>query len=114
MPPEVAPKILASRIQRMKACHRCQSPWAEPGQPGFNNTCASCGMALHACANCRFYVPKGQVRCLVPGTERILDFRAGNRCKAFEFLDGTLAPRQTAAEGHDDPRAAFERLFKKP
>ena len=98
----------------MKACHRCQTPWAELGPPGYNNTCAKCGMALHACANCRFYIPKGNVRCLVPGVEHLLDFRAGNKCKSFDFLDAALGTPTLDANAGEDPKVAFERLFKNP
>jgi len=83
----------------MKFCHRCRTAWSEPGQPGFNNTCAHCGIALHACSNCRWYVHKGKVRCLKPGAPEILDAAAANRCNLFEFLsvDQTIVTRADAA-----------------
>ncbi len=77
-------------------------------------------MALHACANCRHFVSKGQVRCMIPGTERVLDWRAGNRCKSFEFsnVSGNMpkSPEETwiakAAEGGGSARDVWNNLFK--
>jgi hypothetical protein len=101
----------------MKVCHRCRTAWTESGQPGFNNTCAGCGMSLHACANCRWHVPQSRkLRCLKPGTPAVSDANAGNRCPAFEFLvmDAAVAVRAASAEGDRSgrtPREQWERLF---
>jgi hypothetical protein len=110
----------------MKSCHRCQAPWEEPGQPGFNNTCSRCGMPLHACANCVQFVPRGQIRCLLPEVPMVQDPTAGNRCARFEFARaGTLSAARGPAVAPagfgggngariHDPAAArrqFEQLF---
>ena len=50
----------------MKVCHRCHAPWQDPGQPGFNNTCGQCGIPLHSCGNCTYFVRSGQIRCTIP------------------------------------------------
>ena len=102
----------------MKLCHRCSHPFTEPGQPGFNNTCPKCGISLHACGNCRSFVPRGNVRCLIPGTERVVDHSAANRCQQFEFVDVAQAsaegsqtpPREQPAMA--DPRDQWKNLFK--
>lgn len=93
----------------MKACHRCKTVWAEPGQPGFNNTCSKCGISLHACMNCMHHVSTGSVRCLVEGAALVQDPGAGNRCSHFDF-----APLAAAAEaaGEMAAEATFGRAVK--
>jgi hypothetical protein len=78
----------------MKVCHRCHAPWSEPGQPGFNNTCGQCGIPLHSCGNCSFFVRSGQIRCTIPQAERVLDWQSGNRCRHFEFQEISVAIAQ--------------------
>ncbi len=82
----------------MHLCNRCHVPWAGPDQPGFNNTCEGCGVALHACANCAHYRPRAQLRCDVMGTEQVLDGSASNKCEAFKFRHA-LAGEASAAAG---------------
>jgi hypothetical protein len=80
----------------MRACHRCKAPWEEPAQPGFNNLCR-CGMPLHACRNCRHFVARGPLRCMVPDVPRVLDPHAANRCSSFEFIVAAGAEAETGA-----------------
>ena len=71
-------------------------------------------MSLHACGNCRHFVSRGAVRCLLPGTERVLDHQAANRCLGFEFASVAQAPERSQAAGAGDlnPRARWDSLFK--
>jgi len=62
-------------------------------------------MPLHACVNCRHYVPRGTLRCLVPDAPRILDPKAANRCTAFAFVERSQAEIQGAADGFDAGRS---------
>lgn len=84
----------------MKACHRCGAAWDEPGQPGFNNTCGKCGMPLHACSNCRNFVSRGAIRCMLPAAPQILDPKAANRCTYFDFSLEAAAPVAAEAIQH--------------
>ncbi len=87
-------------------------------------------MALHACANCVHFVPRGQVRCLVPNVAIVQDPLGSNRCLHFDFARAgqihqmpagmpavAVAPRTTThfQPGKiNDPAAArrhFEQLF---
>lgn len=102
----------------MKACHRCKTAYEELGQPGFNNTCARCGMSLHSCANCVHFVPRGSIRCLVPTAEPVLDPQAGNRCKSFEFAQSER-PKEAQAQaaavtGRSSTPPSFERTAADP
>ncbi len=75
-------------------------------------------MSLHACENCRYFVPRGQIRCLIPNTERILDARAGNRCNSFDFQETTTGAKTEGAasmNGQSNPQSArevWESFFK--
>lgn len=104
----------------MRRCHKCGQAYKEPAQPGFNNLCA-CGTALHACANCQHYVPKGKLWCLKPGMPEIRDPAAANRCNGFEFCSdhreggsGPIGPRTTGGldDGPDAARKRWEDLFR--
>jgi hypothetical protein len=102
----------------MKVCHRCHSPWRDPGPPGFNNTCAKCGISVHACGNCAYYLRSGPVRCTVPDASRILDWQAGNRCKHFEFQDVSIAVAEAVPTVHANgngpsARDRWNQLFSK-
>jgi hypothetical protein len=74
-------------------------------------------MALHSCANCRWFVSTSRkVRCLKPGAPTILDASSGNRCNAFEFsdVDAAVAARAASAGNSLDaptPKQSWERLF---
>lgn len=98
----------------MRSCHRCGTPWTESWEPGFNNTCQRCGIALHACANCRHYVSRGAVRCMLPEAPRIRDPQAANDCRLFEFLQSSVSAEGggaggTAGEREDGGHSARER-----
>lgn len=104
----------------MRVCHRCTTPYNESGQPGYNNTCARCGMPLHACANCRQFVKRGSVRCLVPEAPPVVDPQASNRCRWFEFItdrtqSATPPPQEPRRGGGkldaDEARQAWDQLF---
>ena len=82
-------------------------------------------MPLHACMNCRHYVPRGALRCLLPGAPRVLDAKAANKCSLFEFVNRTEAVAKEAAAAfesgngdstptHDtrSPRDRWESLFE--
>lgn len=79
-------------------------------------------MSLHSCANCIHFLPKGQIRCMIEGVEPVLDPKAGNRCKRFEFVNAdrvTPARQQEAVFGGSGPgqmdpataRRRWEQLF---
>ena len=104
----------------MHICNRCNTPWSETEQPGFNNTCEGCGMALHACVNCDHYRARAQVRCDEIGTDQILDGAASNQCDSFKFRHSLAGEAEASAEGgssmpDDDNRPngrdGWEKLF---
>lgn len=74
-------------------------------------------MPLHACRNCRQFVDRGPVRCMVPEAPRVLDPHAANRCPTFEFAfagegNGTLqAAVAKEPMDHRSARQRWDQLF---
>jgi hypothetical protein len=75
--------------------------------------CAKCGFELHSCKQCAYFETSSRFECTQPIAERITNKNARNDCSYF-------APRMTVekqtkpgASRPDDPRAAFENLFRK-
>lgn len=73
--------------------------------------CPACRAPLHTCSHCRHFDPSAPKECREPVAERIAKKSAANLCALF-------APRtaqEFAAEPTrppDDPRSAFDALFK--
>lgn len=97
--------------------------------PGFdpNGKCPKCQAELHCCKQCRFFDSGAQFECTQPIPERISPKDAKNDCKFYEFrmtIEKDTAPTSyaqpsagpAAPPAHvrsNDPRQAFEDLFKK-
>ena len=96
----------------MKICHRCDQAWLEPSPPAFNNTCSRCGMPLHACANCRYFISRGNIRCLVPDAPRVLNAKEGNQCRSFDFADTRAGGGGATAREEAKGREAWDQLFQ--
>ena len=89
--------------------------------------CPKCGFELHCCKQCRFFDSGAQFECTQPVPERISPKDAKNDCKFYEFrmtIEKDTAPTTyaqpsatpAAPPAHirsNDPRQAFEDLFKK-
>lgn len=93
----------------MKKCHRCQAEWKGLSQPHFREACA-CGLALHACLNCRHYDASRRYECLEPVDDRIGDKAAFNLCESFQFADRSDSAK-TDAEKKAEARRKFDGLF---
>jgi hypothetical protein len=75
--------------------------------------CGHCGFELHSCKQCAHFETSSLFECTQPITERIANKNARNNCSYY-------APRMTvekqtkpSATRPDDPRKAFENLFRK-
>ncbi|MBI3939395.1 MAG: hypothetical protein HY315_01045 [Acidobacteria bacterium] len=87
---------------------------------GFDAQCSKCSAALHSCKNCVHFDPNSRFECTEPVEARIPKKDARNECTFFETrtrvekeITTAMSGRRPAAAPTDDPRAAFERLFKK-
>ena len=79
---------------------------------GFSQ-CPKCRAELHACQQCAHFAPGQRFECIQPVPERISDKRARNECTFFS-LRATVERETSAGSGRaDDPRSAFNDLFKK-
>ncbi len=80
--------------------------------------CPECSADLHTCKNCVFFDPASRFECSQPIPERVAPKDERNECELFEArttVEKSTGEKTTSAPrsaGHD-PRAAFERLFKK-
>lgn len=75
--------------------------------------CPRCGFELHSCKQCTHFDPSARFECTQPITARIPKKDGPNECSYFSprmTLERQTSPDSSAP---DDPRKAFEALFKK-
>lgn len=75
--------------------------------------CPKCTSELHACQQCTHFAPGRRFECTQPVPERIADKRARNECTLFSLRATVERETSSGAGRSDDPRRAFENLFKK-
>jgi hypothetical protein len=75
--------------------------------------CSRCGFELHSCKQCVYFDTSARFECTQPIRERITKKDAKNECTFY--APRTTVERQTSPgySRADDPRKAFENLFKK-
>lgn len=75
--------------------------------------CARCGFELHSCKQCAYFETSSRFECTQPIPERIAKKDAKNTCTFY--APRMTVEKQTSPEASrpDDPRKAFESLFKK-
>jgi hypothetical protein len=95
-------------VSRCAQCGRVLPTGFDP-----QGRCPHCGFELHCCKQCAHFDTSARFECNQPITARIVKKDARNEC-------GFYAPRvtlekQTSPDSArpDDPRKAFEALFKK-
>ena len=97
-------------------CARCGHELAEP-DISTDTTCSSCGDSLHSCSNCTFFNTGSRFECQKPITARVESKTKANECKFFKpkaVRDLKIETKGKAGGGSsNDPRAAFDALFKK-
>ncbi|HSX10372.1 MAG TPA: hypothetical protein VLF94_01460 [Chlamydiales bacterium] len=71
----------------------------------FRMVCPHCGIDLHTCTNCRYYMPGKPNDCAVPGTEFIRDREAANFCEDFKV--------KIDSPDRNQDKKKFDSLFKK-
>jgi hypothetical protein len=75
--------------------------------------CPQCHAELHSCRQCAHFNTSARFECTQPITTRIPRKTIKNDCSYYS--PRVTVERQTSpdAKGGDDPRKAFESLFKK-
>jgi predicted RNA-binding Zn-ribbon protein involved in translation (DUF1610 family) len=81
-------------------------------------TCPGCGDPLHSCTNCTHFNTAARFECRKPIPARVESKTKANACEFFEPKSvRELGPKNAAGPGApsnpNDPRAAFDALFKK-
>jgi len=79
----------------------------------FDSPCPKCNADLHTCKNCLYFDPRSRFECTQPIPERIPRKDVRNQCEYFEARKVVERETTTAASKIEDPRAAFDRLFRK-
>ncbi|HEX2583016.1 MAG TPA: hypothetical protein VHL30_02760 [Chlamydiales bacterium] len=93
-------------------CHKLIS--SPPLKMGFRAECPHCGIDLHTCTGCRYYVLGKPNDCSVPNTEFIRDREAMNFCEEFapKISPDLPQPPQRTILGETPPKKDFKSLFK--
>ena len=90
-------------------CSQCGNPGLS--DIGADSRCPRCGTDLHACAQCASFDPGSRFECMETTlTARVAPKNARNTCPLF--APRTTVERETTAPRTDDPRKAFDDLFK--
>jgi len=78
-----------------------------------DSRCSKCGADLHSCKNCVHFDPGARFECTQPINARIARKDLRNECEFFEARKTVERETTTSPSNISDPRAAFDRLFKK-
>mgnify|MGYP001813692380 CR=1 FL=1 len=85
-------------------------------------TCPGCQSPLHSCSNCSFFDTGARFECRKPREARVESKTKANDCELFQpkaVRDLGLKPSESGRSdgpggtNPNDPRAAFDALFKK-
>jgi hypothetical protein len=103
--PQMPSKHLISR------CARCGKVLAAGFDP--SGRCPHCGFELHSCKQCAHFDTSARFECTKPILARIPKKDARNECTFYS--PRVTLERQTSRDSSpgNDPRKAFEALFKK-
>ncbi len=73
--------------------------------------CPACQADLHTCTNCAFFDPASRFECSQTILKRVSPKDKANDCEHFEART-SVEKQTTSSPEHEDPRDAFDRLFK--
>ena len=107
-----SPKMMA--FQGVVRCAMCGARVEILGI-SVDTTCPSCGSDLRTCRNCTSFDPGARFECRADVHLRVPNKTVRTECAAFS-AKRTVEKKTGEARGSgesDDPRAAFDRLFKK-
>ena len=95
-------------------CHNCGRNVHAFGAITSETACPNCNAPLHCCRACRHFDTGARWECRAEIPERVPDKGKTNSCTFFEarlVLDAT--GKRTATPASNDPKSAFENLFKR-
>ncbi len=107
--PRFPPRITVAR------CANCGGLLPKGIDP--KEQCPKCGFELHCCKQCVHFDTAARWECTQPIPARVVPKDAKNECTFYEIRMSsereTTSSSPVATARPDDPRQAFERLFKK-
>ena len=92
------------------SCAVCGHHQPAPSPDDTVASCASCDAALHSCSHCRHFDTAARFQCRAPIEAPVASKTAGNECPHFEPKVALTFDEDRPSA--DDPRAAFDDLFK--
>ena len=95
-------------------CHNCGRTLQNLGTITEKTACPHCNAALHCCRTCRHFDTAARHQCRAEIVEPVGDKNKANRCPEYQarlVLDVT--GRRSGTPKSNDPRSAFENLFKR-
>ncbi len=78
-----------------------------------DRNCSSCGKPLRTCTNCSFFNPASRFECTKTLDARVENKAKANECRLFHPKTVRDLAVQEAPNTSNDPRSAFDALFKK-
>jgi hypothetical protein len=95
-----------------EAVFRCAACGATQAVPAvLEAACEGCGAALHSCTHCQHFDSGARWECRQPIAARVARKSERNECAVFAPRTAVQHAQERAREP-DDPRAAFDALFK--
>lgn len=105
---------VAREANEVVRCHNCGRSVQAFGAIGPDTACPNCAAPLHCCRACRQFDSSARWECRAAIPERVADKGKANSCDLFEtrlVLDAT--GKRTDTVSANDPKSAFENLFKR-
>ncbi len=91
-------------------CARCGAKGDPIDPANVLATCRQCGSDLHTCSNCLHFDTSARFECRQPISVRVASKTKRNECSFF--APKTVQEFGSESSRPDDPRAAFDALFK--
>ncbi len=100
-------------VREVSRCSACGEAIRGQFGIGFDSQCPKCKTDLHTCKNCVHFDTGRRFECTQPIEERISPKDVRNQCPHFEIRKAVERETTTSISKIEDPRTAFDRLFKK-
>ncbi len=108
-------------FQKLMRCDTCGASLpVHTEEITSQSQCPSCEADLHTCRHCVYFDTSAQFECTQPIRKRVSPKHKANECGFFEaktrvekMTTSKNDMRRPNTSGAEDPREAFERLFKK-
>lgn len=91
-------------------CHACGEKQALDREIALDETCARCGVAVHACVQCMYFDTSARNECRQTPPKPIRSKTKANDCPLFSAKIAREFAPDSASQG--DARSAFDALFK--